>query len=186
MKGLNQLLNVLIFLGLSAVLYIAYSHFYQNTRKPVSGVETSSSYKPKDYKAVTNKYLKEAQLQKSLQDLQKLRAKDSYPNNPAPEKFTETNPDTVPVEKQIWSDPASKSNLSVEEKFAQEQAQKLLAKAKEESEEKAYIEEWKANARKDGYDIEIARVNGELQEVSRKPIRKPTNDFDSNNSSPEY
>jgi len=128
---------------------------------------------------LANKYLQEAN-QKLKTDRYKVQnaLRETAKNGEAvTSKPVETNPQQVPIDRQIAKDVYNESQRqkSVEQKFQEELKSVQERRYQSELDKKEYIKQFKANARKNGYEI---IVDDNLQVISIEPIRKPTNDVD--------
>jgi len=177
MGFLSRFLNYAIMLGLifvGGIIYFSMTHTSVQKKDKSLAIDQN----PED---LANKYLQEANrklnsdryktqtmLSTSASNLQTL---DEH------QKIVETNPQKVPVDRQIAKDFSNEidRNKSLEQKFQEELIAAQNQHRQTEIEKMEYIKQFKANARKNGYEIV---VDDNLQVISIEPIRKPTNDID--------
>jgi len=172
MKFLNKFLNYAI--GLS--LLVAGVFVYLQMQK--SAVTTTSKV-PASAEDLANKYLQEAnqKLKTDRYKVQNALREVSKNGDTLGAKAVETNPQQVSADRQIAKDIYNESQRqkSVEQKFQEELKSVQERRYQSELEKKEYIKQFKANARKNGYEIV---VDDNLQVISIEPIRKPTSDVD--------
>lgn len=187
MQGINKFLNFVIVLGCVVIGYLFYQAKTENdksVRAQQHSAEQSSVRPAMDPQDLANKYLQQAQqnlaADKLRAEISIKRAMIDSQQAQNPKAIIETDPSKVPIEQQIWKEPADQKPL--DQRFADQMAPKNGDIDKQE-----YIRQFKENARKNGYEI---TVNDELEVTSVTPIRKPQNsknDYDSNqNSEPEF
>ncbi|WP_409478956.1 hypothetical protein [Pseudobdellovibrio sp. HCB154] len=191
MVGINKFLNIVIILGCVVIAFFFYQAKVENDKsaKVQNQSVEQSSVKPMDPQDLANKYLQQAQQNLATEELKaSINIKKAIAESQqaaTPPKVVETDPSKVPIEQQIWKDPAeqTKAEIPLEQRFSQELNQKNSG----EIDKQEYIRQFKENARKNGYEI---TVNDDLEVTSVTPIRKPQNsknDYDSNqNSESEY
>ncbi len=128
---------------------------------------------------LVNKYLKQGASdlnRQKLDSLNKIRSNE-IDASLAKTKVKEISPEDIPIEMQIAKD---KSNSEVNgqglsDEFNQKYNQFQVDKLADEQSRKEYAKQFIENARKNGYHITLS---DDMQVTSVKPIRKPTNQND--------
>lgn len=185
MKGLNQFLNIVIVLGCLVFGFF----FYEFGSNKVAKTDQSSLSPAVDPQDLANKYMQEVQKDLTAQKINAtLNMKKSELQKNQPEKVVETNPADVPIEQQIWSDPNEQAEVRrpIEKKFTDDLNRSKYNQMQDEADRKEYIRQYKENARRNGYEITLS---DDLEVTKVVPIRKPqnqNNDYDANQSDPEY
>ena len=176
MKQLNKLFNYLILL-----LVVGYGgfYFYGQSRpvKPSGQYEMSSN----DVEKVVNKYLKQTTEDMKKEQLNSERAVFKAMKQPLvmTTKAPETNPNDIPVSKQIWKEsdvqtPADDANSAVYNEMANEKL--------DEDARKKYSKDFIENARRGGFHVILTDDLTRIKSVT--PIRRPSQQDDSVESFP--
>lgn len=168
MKYFSQFLNYAI--GLSLIIVGVFIYF--ETHK------TQIMNEPKQINAedLTNQYLHEAnQKLKNERYKAQIAIREVNQNDQVKGSNTvEQSIQPIPVERQIVKDTyvEDQRQKTVEQKFQEDLRKAQERQLRSESEKIEYIKQFKANARKNGYEIV---VDDNLQVISIEPIRKPSN-----------
>ncbi len=181
MKKLSQYLNYLILLSI-AIYAIVY---FLNSNRDSKGetAEASHAQDPVEVDRVVNKFMKQTADQ-TLRDqvatqmaIKKQMTKSIVIEKPLKEK-EEKNED-MPAEKQIWRADRSESPS---EQIRLDLYNRDLQKQMDEQEKKEYARQYIENARQAGYHLELSK---DLKVIRVTPIRKPSQDEDIFETSPE-
>lgn len=145
-------------------------------RKPHSEAHLSSVAKPEvDIDSKINQYMQEVQRKRTTDELHTMgRLQRNIDQNSRP-SIDETDPSTVPRERQIWKDDsvAHETQMDVIYRRIYEEE---VAKRMTDQEKKDYAVEFIENARRSGYHIQLSM---DLEVISVEPIRNPQGDYDS-------
>jgi hypothetical protein len=177
-KSIKKFLNLIVVFLVVAFAGLLYSSFKSRN----SETHSSSLAKPSviDLNSKVNKYMQETQRKRTSAELQTInRLQKGYDNiESMKNRITETDPSTVPIDKQIWKD----SDLQASEQESQMDViyrriyEEEVAKRITEQEKKIYAMEFIENARRSGYNIQLSM---DLDVISIQPIRNPQSDYDS-------
>lgn len=179
MGQMNKILNYLLWasgLVTVAIFVNIYKNKYDSKTAPVAQYETNhSSYsienKPDEK---VNQYMLEVQQKLQRQQLQtsvNIKNAAAQPVR-AQNAEKEIDPMSIPVEQQIWRDPAQEPSSGalpsnqINQKSYQDQVNNLQT----EQARKQYAREFIENARKNGYHIKLSNT---LEVISVEPIRDP-------------
>lgn len=155
--------------------------FFIDVKPKNHETHSSSLAKPElDIDSKVNEYMQEMQRKRTSAELHSISRLQSGidATGIAEKKINETDPATVPIEKQIWKDSdqqiAEKENPMdvIYRRIYEEEVIKRLT----EQEKKQYAREFIENARLSGYHIKLSM---DLEVLSVEPIRNPQNDYDS-------
>lgn len=174
MKRLNKLFNYLI-----VMIILGYGVFYflsDRLFRPrqVGKIDLSSN----DVDQIVNKYLKQTteSMQKARFETEKALYKAlKQPLILTKKNSKETNPDDVPVLKQIWKEveaqisPADVINIDLYNQTANENIDELARRQ--------YAKDFIDNARQGGFHVILTDDLSEIKSVT--PIRKPSQQYDS-------
>ena len=147
-------------------------------RKPHSETHLSSLSKPAvDMDSKVNQYMQEVQRKRTSEELHsmgRLQRNAALSNRPSA-GIDETDPSTVPRDRQIWKDDSVPKGDQMDVIYRRIYEEEI-AKRDSDREKKDYAIEFVENARRGGYHIQLSM---DLEVISVEPIRNPSNDYDS-------
>ncbi|MFZ3230402.1 MAG: hypothetical protein WA160_09365 [Pseudobdellovibrio sp.] len=175
MKKLSRYLNYLIL----AVVFV-YGIFYFTDFKKIifkREIATVENKKPAaDVDEVVNKYIKQTANQILRDQLDTQIAVKRQLNKPMKINNTaEINPEDIPAEQQIVKESQLKDAMQSDGSGKSEQFE--AQRKQDELDKKEYARQYIENARKEGYHVVLS---ADLKVISVTPIRKPSQDSDSN------
>ena len=177
-KWLNQFLNyILFFTGTACVGIFGYVYFNKTNSVPAAKPAVKQSQLTPD--ELVNKYLKQTQTDLQRQQQSSVRIIKNQIIEAAKNVEKEISPDTIPIELQIAKDNSYAIDKTLTETFDQRSYESQMLKIQSEQAKKQYAKEYIENAKKDGYQITLT---DDLQIKSVKPLRRPTNQQNDNDT----
>ncbi len=163
-----------------AVLAVVLVVLLFSKRTQHSETHLSSVAKPEiDIDSKVNQYMQDLQRKRTTEELRTLgRLQRNFDKSRPSASIDETDPSTVPIDRQIWKDESNEVGQSdnqmdvIYRRIYEEE----VAKRMSEQEKKDYASEFIENARRSGYHIQLSM---DLEVISVEPIRNPQGEYDS-------
>ncbi len=176
MKWINQFLNYILFVVIAICLGIFGSIYFEKSNQNEKSVQKKLS--PDD---LVNKYMKQAQADIAKQERDSVnKIKSTLSQNKLPQtKSKDISMSDIPVEKQIAKDNSMAGDQSLTETFDRKSYESQAYQIEDQQAKKEYAKTFIENAKKNGYHITLS---DDLQVTSVKPIRKPTNQANDNDT----
>lgn len=184
MRNLNSLLNLLIF-TLVIILGAAF-FYYKNSKESRQPATKSSELSSQELDQIVNKYIKTTNLEALktkvmaekfiIETRKKLAAVERQKKLKQDKENAE-----IPKDRQIRKNNEIDENSSPVDVLLSKVNDKKLQEQQEEYEKQEYARQWILNARKAGYLLELSP---DLEVIRYTPIRKPSQQDDSTDSTP--